>query len=387
MTTEDKAGPLRGIKVIELAGIGPAPYACMLLSDLGAEVLRLERSTGTFAALLGGYDMLARGRRTVAIDLKATARKALVLDLVKEADVLIEAFRPGVAERLGVGPDDCLGANPRLVYARMTGWGQDGPLATGSVTTSTTPPSPARSRRSARRTASRCRRSTSSPTSAAARCSAVMGVLAALLERNTSGKGQVIDVAMVDGVTSLLVDGAQPAQRRDDERRARQQPARRRHAVLRHLPAALTGSTCPSARSSRSSTSELKQTLELPDLPSQAERDRYPEVREMLAAKFATKTRDEWVGDLRRRRRVCRADLVADRGARPPSPVARETLVDVGGVMQPAPAPRFSRTPGEIGARPKPPGPDTIEALSDWGIDDTRVKELLESGAVTQAES
>ncbi|HVX68543.1 MAG TPA: CaiB/BaiF CoA-transferase family protein, partial [Mycobacteriales bacterium] len=127
--TEQSSGPLHGIKVIELAGIGPAPYACMLLSDMGAEVLRLERSKGTISGVLGGYDVLSRGRRSVAIDLKAPGARELVLELCKEADVLIEAFRPGVAERLGVGPEDCRGANPRLVYARMTGWGQEGPLA------------------------------------------------------------------------------------------------------------------------------------------------------------------------------------------------------------------------------------------------------------------
>ncbi|HVW79901.1 MAG TPA: CaiB/BaiF CoA-transferase family protein, partial [Mycobacteriales bacterium] len=202
--TEKKTGPLAGIKVIELAGIGPAPYACMLLSDLGAEVLRLERARGAIMGAIAGFDVLSRGRRSVAIDLKASGARELVLDLVKHADVLIEAFRPGVAERLGLGPDDCRGSNPRLVYARMTGWGQEGPLAdrvghdinyaaiTGAIAA-----------------IGEKDRKPVPPLNLVADFGggsmfAVMGILAALIERQTSGEGQVIDVAMVDGVTSLL---------------------------------------------------------------------------------------------------------------------------------------------------------------------------------------
>ncbi len=386
MTSQEKAGPLRGVKVIELAGIGPAPYACMLLSDMGAEVLRLERATGTLSGVIGGYDILARGRRTVAIDLKAEGSRELVLDLVKEADVLIEAFRPGVAERLGVGPDDCLGSNPRLVYARMTGWGQHGPLANrvghdinyASIT-------------GAIAAIGEKDRKPVPPLNLVADFGGgsmfcVMGILAALVERNTSGQGQVIDVAMVDGVTSLLsmahsqrsvgmgvdarasnlLDGGAPFY---DTYRCADGEYMSVGAIEPQFYAA------------------LKETLELPDLPSQAERDRYEEVREMLAAKFAEKTRDEWAAIFDEVDACVAPVMWLTEALDHPHLVARQTLVELDGVKQPAPAPRFSRTPGKPGARPKPPGSDTVEALGDWGIEDTRIKQLLESGAVTQAQT
>ncbi|HVT22506.1 MAG TPA: CaiB/BaiF CoA-transferase family protein [Mycobacteriales bacterium] len=386
MTSQEKAGPLRGVKVIELAGIGPAPYACMLLSDMGAEVLRLERATGTLSGVIGGYDILARGRRTVAIDLKAEGSRELVLDLVQEADVLIEAFRPGVAERLGVGPDDCLGSNPRLVYARMTGWGQHGPLANrvghdinyASIT-------------GAIAAIGEKDRKPVPPLNLVADFGGgsmfcVMGILAALVERNTSGQGQVIDVAMVDGVTSLLsmahsqrsvgmgvdarasnlLDGGAPFY---DTYRCADGEYMSVGAIEPQFYAA------------------LKETLELPDLPSQAERDRYEEVREMLAAKFAEKTRDEWAAIFDEVDACVAPVMWLTEALDHPHLVARQTLVELDGVKQPAPAPRFSRTPGKPGARPKPPGSDTVEALGDWGIEDTRIKQLLESGAVTQAQT
>jgi alpha-methylacyl-CoA racemase len=383
--TEEATGPLRGIKVIELAGIGPAPYACMLLADLGAEVLRLERPRGTLSGVIGGYDVLSRGRRTVAIDLKAAGSRELVLDLVKEADVLVEAFRPGVAERLGLGPDDCRGANPRLVYARMTGWGQEGPLAdrvghdinyasiTGAIAA-----------------VGEKDRKPVPPLNLVADFGGgsmfcVMGILAALLERNTSGEGQVIDVAMVDGVSSLLSMA-------HGQRGAGMMPDARGSSLLDGGAPYYDTYLCSDGEYMSVGAIEpqffeaLKQTLELPDLPAQNDHANWPRMREMLAEKFATKTRDEWTKIFDDVDACVAPVLWLSEAASHPHLVARSTLVDVNGVTHPNAAPRFSRTPGKIGTPPRPPGADTVAALSDWGIDTTRIGKLQADGAVVQVE-
>jgi alpha-methylacyl-CoA racemase len=382
-TGTEPGGALRGIKVIELAGIGPAPYACMLLSDLGAEVLRLERARGGIMGAIAGFDVLSRGRRSVAIDLKADGAREVVLELVKEADVLIEAFRPGVAERLGLGPDDCRGANPRLVYARMTGWGQEGPLAdrvghdinyasiTGAIAA-----------------VGEKDRKPVPPLNLVADFGggsmfAVMGILAALLERNTSGDGQVIDVAMVDGVTSLLSMA-------HGQRGAGMMPDARGSSLLDGGAPYYDTYICSDGEYMSVGAIEpqfyeaLKQTLELPDLPAQGDHASWPTMREMLAAKFSTKTRDEWAAIFDEVDACVAPVLWLSEAAEHPHLVARGTLTDVNGVVQPSPAPRFSRTPGRIAGPPCAPGRDTIEALTDWGIDKAEVDKLIEAGVVTQ---
>jgi alpha-methylacyl-CoA racemase len=376
-------GPLSGIKVIELAGIGPAPFACMLLADLGAEVLRLERSSGTLAAIMGRYDVLSRGRRSVAIDLKAPGAAALSLELVTQADVLIEAFRPGVAERLGLGPEDCLGANPRLVYARMTGWGQEGPLAarvghdidyaaiTGAISAIGEPG-----------------RKPVPPLNLVADFGGgamycVTGVLAALVERATSGKGQVIDVAMVDGVSSLLAmaHSQRSAGMMNDERGTN----------------LLDGGT-PYYDTYRTSDgeymavgaiepqffNELARVVDIAELPAQNDMAQWPRMRELLIERFATRTRAEWI-DAFDGVDACvspvwrMSEAIAD-----PHLQARGTLVDVDGVIQPNVAPRFSRTPGEVGVPARAAGADTNDALRDWGVKDAVIEQLLADGVVTQ---
>jgi alpha-methylacyl-CoA racemase len=376
-------GPLAGIKVIELAGIGPAPYACMLLADMGAEILRLERETGSMSTLLGAYDYLSRGRRSVAINLKTPGAAELVIDLVKQADVLVEAYRPGVAERLGVGPDECLAANPRLVYARMTGWGQEGPLAdrvghdinyasiTGAISAIGEPG-----------------RKPVPPLNLVADFGGgsmfcVTGVLAALLERTTSGKGQVIDVAMVDGVTSLLAMayGQMSAGIMSDERGS--------NMLDGGTPWYDTYRTSDGEYMSVGALeapffAELVRVLDIPGFPGQGDPSVYPKMRELLTAKFATKTRAEWIEEFRGVD-ACVAPIWRLSEARnDPHLVARSTVVEVNGALQPAPAPRFSRTPSEIGQRARQPGEDTTEALEDWGVAGDRLEGLLASGAVIQ---
>jgi len=384
--TEQNSGPLHGIKVIELAGIGPAPYACMLLSDMGAEVLRLERSKGTISGVLGGYDVLSRGRRSVAIDLKAPGARELVLELCKEADVLVEAFRPGVAERLGVGPKDCRDANPRLVYARMTGWGQEGPLAdrvghdinyasiTGAIAA-----------------IGEKDRKPVPPLNLVADFGGgsmfcVMGVLAALLERQTSGEGQVIDVAMVDGVSSLLSMAHGQAS-------AGMMPDARGSSLLDGGAPYYDTYKCSDGEYMSVGAIEaqfyetLKQTLGLADLPAQGDHANWPKMREMLTEKFATKTRDEWAAIFDGVDACVAPVRWLSEAKNDPHLVARGTLVEMGGVTNPAPAPRFSRTPGRIAGPPKHPGTDTVAALTDWGVDKAEVDRLVAAGVVVQVEA
>ncbi|HEX3823574.1 MAG TPA: CaiB/BaiF CoA-transferase family protein [Mycobacteriales bacterium] len=378
-------GPLAGINVIELAGIGPAPFACMLLADLGAEVLRLERPDGGVAAVMGKHNILSRGRRSVAIDLKAPGAAALTLDLVKSADVLVEAFRPGVAERLGLGPAQCQTSNPRLVYARMTGWGQDGPLAarvghdidyaaiTGAISA-----------------IGEAGRKPVPPLNLVADFGGgamycVTGVLAALVERATSGLGQVIDVAMVDGVSSLLAmaHSQRGAGMMSDERGSNLLDGGTPYYDTYRCA---DGEYMAVGALEAQFFAELVRVLDIPGLPGQADREQWPRMRELLAEKFASKTRAEWIGDFDGVDACVSPVWRLGEAAADPHLVARQTLVDVDGVVQPAVAPRLSRTPGQLGRPPRPAGADTIEALTDWGIEPATVEALLASGAITQAQ-
>jgi alpha-methylacyl-CoA racemase len=377
-------GPLTGIKVIELAGIGPAPYACMLLADLGAEVLRLERSSGTLSAIMGRFDTLARGRRSVAIDLKAPGAVELTLDLVAEADVLVEAFRPGVAERLGLGPDVCLAANPRLVYTRMTGWGQDGPLAdrvghdinyasvAGAISSF-----------------GEKDRKPIAPLNLVADFGGgsmfcVTGILAALLERATSGEGQVIDVAMVDGVSSLL---AMAHSQRSfglmtDERGTNLLDG---GSPYYDCYRCADGEYMALGAIEPQFFAEIARVLAIPGLPVQSDIEQWPKLRELFTAKFAERTRAEWIEAFDGVDACVAPVWRISEAINDPHVRARQSLVEVDGLVQPNVAPRFSRTPGVIGEPAKPIGTDTTEALRDWGIKDERLGALLDAGAITQA--
>jgi alpha-methylacyl-CoA racemase len=379
-----KRGPLSGIKVIELAGIGPAPFACMLLSDLGADVLRLERSTGTLTAVMGPYDVLSRGRRSVAIDLKAPGATALVLGLVGQADVLVEAFRPGVAERLGIGPTECLAANPALVYARMTGWGQDGPLAArvghdidyaavaGAIAT-----------------VGEAGRKPVPPLNLVADFGGgamycVTGVLAALIERATSGAGQVIDVAMVDGVSSLLAMA-------HSQRAAGMMNDNRGSNLLDGGTPYYDTYRCADGEYMAVGAiepqffDELARVLAIPDLPAQSDVAQWPRMRELLGETFAGRTREEWIAAFDGVDACVSPVWRLSEAAADPHLQARQSLLDVDGVIQPNVAPRFSRTPGEIGGPPQPAGTDTTEALRDWGVAEADIDRLLAEGVVSQA--
>jgi alpha-methylacyl-CoA racemase len=375
-------GPLQGIRVVELAGLGPAPYACMLLADLGAEVLRVDRPVAGFG--VPGHDVTGRGRRSVAVDLKKPAAAQVVLRLVEQADVLVEGLRPGVAERLGVGPDVCAARNPGLVYARMTGWGQDGPLAprvghdinyaaiTGALGAIGEPG-----------------RKPVPPLNLVADFGGgsmflVTGILAALLERSTSGRGQVVDAAMVDGVSTLLAmtwslraDGAW-------------QDARGSNLLDGGAP---FYDTYPCADGRYVAVGALEpqfwalvvQTLGLQDLPEQYDRSGWPVVRARLAKAFAQRTRDEWAAVFEDLDACVSPVLTLGEAAEHRHLAARAAVVEVDGVAQPAPAPRFSRTPGSVGRTASPAGADTREALRDWGFADDELDVLAADGVVVQA--
>ncbi|MFT4263370.1 MAG: CaiB/BaiF CoA-transferase family protein [Nocardioides sp.] len=384
-------GPLKGVRVVEIAGIGPGPHACTILADLGADVIRVERPGGN--ALGGGaHDLTNRGRPSVALDLKSPEAIETVLRLVETADVLVEGLRPGVTERLGLGPDACLGRNPRLIYGRMTGWGQDGPLAHTAghdltyIATSgalfNLGQDPGRPQ---------------FPLNLAGDFGGgstylVIGVLAALLEARTSGQGQVVDAAIVDGISHLstmsyahLRLGALNADRRAAGLLDGGMPYYSTYECSdgRHVA---VGPIEPQfyAELGRLLGPYLPPPFDAAELPGQWDFDRLDELREILTATFRTRTMAEWAETFEGTDACVAPVLTLTEAADHPHLRARGTLVEVDGVLQPAPAPRFSRTPATLTTPPPTaPGQHTVEALTAWGI--TGVDGLVESGAAVQA--
>jgi alpha-methylacyl-CoA racemase len=378
-------GPLAGIKIVELVGIGPGPFACMLLADLGADVIRVDRAQN----VAGGdpesppLDLLARGRRSIGVDLKSPAGVETVLRLVDQADVLIEGFRPGVMERLGLGPDACAKRNPKLVYGRMTGWGQEGPLASAaghdinyiSLT-------------GALHTIGRNGQAPVPPLNLVGDFGGgtmylIMGVLAALVERQSSGKGQVVDTAMTDGSASLMTIfyGLMHLGFWKDERGTNMlDTGAHFYDVYETKDGKYVsiGSIEPQFYALL-----LKHTgLAGETLPAQFDRDQWPALKEKVAGIIRSKTRDEWCA-IMENTDVCFAPVLSmSEAPSHPHNVARGTFTEVKGVVQPAPAPRFSRTPGAIQCPPAHPGQHTDEALADWGFSAADIAKLRESNAI-----
>jgi alpha-methylacyl-CoA racemase len=371
--------------MVEIAGIGPGPFCAMMLADLGAEVLRVDRAERARLPRGEGpnLDLLNRGRRSIAVDLKSPAGVEVVLRLVDKADALIEGFRPGVMERLGLGPDVCLARNPGLVFGRMTGWGQDGPLAkaaghdlnyialTGALHAIGRPDSPP-----------------PPPLNligdfGGGGLMLAYGILAALLERSRSGKGQVVDAAMVDGAAALMaiIFGAHASGWWRDERASNM------------LDGGAHFYDCYETKDGKYvSIGSIEpqfyaQLLELTGLkgeplPHQMDRSAWPKLKERMAAIFKTKTRDEWC-DVMEGSDVCFAPVLSLAEAPEHAHMkARNTFVEVEGVRQPGPAPRFSRTPGVIERPPAHAGEHTDEALADWGFPGGEIAKLRESGAI-----
>lgn len=375
--------PLAGVKVVELAGLGPAPFACVLLAELGAEVVRVERPGGSG---LGGIPLaiLERSRPCIAVDLKSAAGQEVLRRLIDEADVFVEGFRPGVAERLGCGPDVCLERNPGLVYARMTGWGQDGPLApraghdiTYAALTGVLHSIGSRDK----------------PVNAVNYVAdfgggslyLVVGILAALLERGVSGSGQVVDAAMVDGTASLatMVYGVLGEGAWTDAREANLiDGAAPFYDTYRCADGRFVAVGCLEPQFYE----ELLRCLDLVErLPgAQYDRDTWPAQREALTEVFASRTRDEWAQLLDGTDACVAPVLGLTEAPRHPHLTARGTFVEVDGVTQPRVAPRFSRTPGQDPTPPRVVGADTVRCLRQWGFSEEEVTALLEARTVYQ---
>jgi len=379
-------GPLAGLKVIELAGLGPTPFCGMLLGDMGANVLRVDRLA---ASDLGGdfpgeYDLRNRNKRSVAIDIKKPEGLAILMDLIGQADILLEGFRPAVVERLGVGPEDCWKRNPGLVYGRATGWGQDGPMAqmaghdinyialTGAldrIGLAGGPPVP--------------------PLNllgdyAGGGIYLAFGLVCAVLEARQSGRGQVVDAAMIDGVTSLmtvfhafqqlgkldpgrganLLDGGAPFYSCYETKDGKYVAVGAIEARFYNTMLGLIG-------------------IDPKDLPDRNDRRNWPELRRRFEDVFKTRTRDEWSRLLEGSDACCSPVLALEEVASHPHNRARSLLVEVGGVRQPQPTPRLSRTPGYILQTAPQRGQHTMEALADWGVHGSVIAAALQAGALT----
>ena len=384
-------GPLAGKRIIEIAGIGPGPFAAMLLSDLGAEVIRVDRAGAVRGPTpdkpLG--DVSLRGRRNVAIDLKHADGVATLLDLIESADGLIEGFRPGVMERLGVGPDVCLARNPKLVFGRMTGWGQDGPYAQAAGHDINYI-----SLAGALAHFGRAGEAPVPPLNMVGDFGGggmflALGVVAALLEAQTSGQGQVVDTAMVDGTAVLMtMFWSMKAAGIFDE----QNPGTNLLDTGAHFYDVYE---CSDGRYISIGSIEPQFYAELMRLTGlegddqfarQMDATQWPELKVRIAELFKTKTCDEWC-ELMEMTDVCLAPvLTMSEAAQHPHNVERQTFIELGGTVQPAPAPRFSRTASEVTQLPARAGEHTREVLADWGVNAERIGQLIESGAVRHAE-
>ena len=374
-------GPLTGIRVVEMAGIGPGPFTAMMLSDLGAEVIRVDRlshkGTGHRA------NVLNRGRKSIAVDLKNPRGVETTLRLIEQADVVLEGFRPGVMERLGLGPEECLSVNPRLIFGRMTGWGQTGPLsqaaghdinyisiagALGAMGYADRPPAP--------------------PLNLVGDFGGgamylLTGILAALVERATSGQGQIIDAAMTDGTASLLSPffGLMAMNMWTTDRFSNRLDG---GAFYYGSYECSDGKYISIGSLEPQFYALLLEKAEItdPEFQEQLDEAAWPAKREKLNQLFKTKTRQQWC-DIMEGTDVCFAPVL-DLKEAPTHPhnIDRKTFVELEGVVQPAPAPRFSRTQGEIQGPAAVAGEHTREVLSAWNFTDQEIGELQASGAI-----
>jgi len=380
------SGPLSGVRVVELAGIGPGPFAGMMLSDMGADVVRVDRAQAVGGSG-GPPDMTARGRRSIALDLKHPQGRATLLRLVEEADALIEGFRPGVTERLGIGPADCAAVNERLVYGRMTGWGQDGPLApyaghdidyialTGALhATGRLPDRPV------------------PPLNLVGDFGGggmflAFGIVCALLEARNSGRGQVVDAAMVDGaaVLSTFFYAVRGAGWWSDERGTNLLDTGAPFYDVYECADGkflAVGALEPQFYAEFVRLTGFEGDLADGDWPAQMDRASWPARKQAMAELLRTRSRAEWTA-LLEHTDACAAPVLSWAEApEHPHNRARCTFVEVGGVTQPAPAPRFDRTPGAVARPPAGPGAHTDEVLAELGLEPDAIRALRESGAV-----
>jgi alpha-methylacyl-CoA racemase len=381
------SGPLKGIRVVEMVGLGPCPFAAMMLADMGAEVIRIDRQQtgGTTPYPMQGtkFDVMARGRRSLALDLKQPEGRELALHLVAQADALIEGFRPGVMERLGLGPDVCLERNPKLVYGRVTGWGQDGPLANSAghdlnyiamsgmlheIGRSDAPPVP--------------------PLNligdfGGGGMMLAFGVLCALLEARGSGKGQVIDAAMVEGSALLgaMIYGYKAFGAWAGERGSSMLAG---GAHFYNTYACADGKFVSVGAIEPQFYALLLKLCDIDDaaFDGQMDREQWPSLKTKIAAVFATKSRQAWC-ELMEGTDVCFAPVLdMDEAPEHVHNRTRGTFIEVDGVTQPGPAPRFSRSVPEVSSPPSSPGQDTDGILRDWNVPVELIGRLREKKVV-----
>jgi alpha-methylacyl-CoA racemase len=381
-------GPLSGVRVVEFAGIGPGPFAAMLLADLGAEVLRLDRKEGAAIARAIGMDFAKdisnRGRPSAAVDLKNPESVALALDLLASADILIEGFRPGVMEGLGLGPEVCLGRNPKLVYGRMTGWGQTGPLARRAGHDINYIAMSGMLHTFARRNERPLPPGNTVGDMGGGGLLLAFGVLSALVEARSSGRGQVVDAAMFEGAALLgtsifvlmgmgLYDPSRPGAHLSDTGAHFYDVYETQDA--RHVA---VGAIEPQFYAQL-----LKGLgLDAASLPKQMDAASWPDMKRRFAGIFRAKSRAEWEKIFEGTDACVSPVLSPTEAAEDPHARSRGSFADAGGVLQPAPAPRFSRTPAGLSRLPPLPGADTDEALALWGVPEERIAALRAAGAI-----
>ena len=375
-------GPLKGVKVIEVGGIGPGPLCAMMLSDMGAEVVRIERK-GQVSLTEPRYDVMTRNRRSISIDLRKPEAVVAVLKMVEQAHALQEGFRPRVMEKLGLGPDVCLARNPRLVYGRMTGWGQEGPLAGAAghdinyISLS-----------GALHAIGRSGEKPVPPLNLIGDFGGggmllAFGMVCALYEALQSGRGQVVDAAMVDGSSALMtmIYGLRAAGLWSDSRGA--------NLIDGGSHFYDTYETSDGKYVSVGSLEPKFYALLLqhsgiddPDFQHQMDRKKWPAFKETLTEIFKQKTRDEWC-EIMEGTDICFAPVLSlEEAPEHPHNVFRKTFVGVDGVLQPAPAPRFSRTRPELQGPPPEPGEHTEAVLADFGFSTGEIEALKEAKAI-----
>jgi alpha-methylacyl-CoA racemase len=378
-------GPLHGVKVIEIAGIGPGPFCGMMLSDMGAEVLRIDRAQNVrgWDPSKPSFDLLNRGRRNVGVDLKQRAGVELVLRLVEHSHALIEGFRPGVMERLGLGPDPCLARNPHLVYGRMTGWGQEGPLAQAAGHDINYIALAGALEPIGRRGEAPMPPLNLVGDFGGGGMLLAFGIVCALLEAQSSGRGQVVDAAMVDGAAVLMniFHGMRQAGFWTEERGTNLLDT---GAHFYDVYETKDGKYVSIGSIEPQFYAELleKTGLAGEKLPHQMDRTRWAELKERLRAIFRTKTRDEWCA-IMEGSDICFAPVLSmSEAPEHPHMKARGTFVTLAGAVQAAPAPRFSRTMCSVSRPPAHAGQHTDEALSDWGLSAAEIAKLRETKAI-----
>lgn len=374
-------GPLQGTRVIELAGIGPGPFCGMMLADMGADVIRVDRSSGTNS--VRPKDVLTRGRRSIAIDLKHPEGKEVILKLCEGADAIFEGFRPGVTERLGIGPDDCMKRNPGLVYGRMTGWGQEGPMAQAAGHDINYIALAGALHGIGRKGERPVPPLNLVGDFGGGGMMLAFGLVCALMESQKSGKGQVVDAAMVDGAATLMaMFFSMKAVGMFSDERGTNLLDGGAHFYDTYETSDGKYISLGSIEPQFYALLVEKAELDKEDFSDQMNQGKWSELKAVLIDRFKTKTRAQWC-DIMEGTDICFAPVLSlSEVSEHPHNKARSTFLDLDGVLQPAPAPRFSRTTVGLTHGSRMSGEDSADVLSSYGFDDDQISQLMDGGVV-----